>query len=164
MLMNKVQQITSNSIVLKPFDVAGGNPPQPTFKPIQLVETSRFETSSNFDERFTVHVPTQLILHLAAVSASCWITPSHNSPRFTNGSKSTSSCSDVLDLPQLLLHPRSQQPQIQAKAPPVAWMCWTFLSCSCTWLLSPPAAGSPQVTAAPDSRMAAKAPPVAWTC
>ena len=38
------------------------------------------------------------------------------------------------------------------------------LSCSCTWLLYPPRAGSPQVTTAPDARMAANAPPVAWMC
>ena len=46
----------------------------------------------------------QLILHLAAVSASSWITPGHNSPRSKNGSKSTKSCLDVLDVSQLLLH------------------------------------------------------------
>ena len=27
-------------------------------------------------------------LHLAAVSAKCWIAPGHNSPRFKNGRKS----------------------------------------------------------------------------
>ena len=82
-----------------------------------------------------------------------------------------------------LHHPRAQQPQIRewqqkqckllgcapdsrvaAKAPLVAWMCWTFLSCSCTWLLSPPFSGSPQVTTAPDSRTPAKAVRVAWMC
>ena len=36
------------------------------------------------------------------------------------------------------------------------------LSCSRTWLLSPPKSGSPQVTTAPDSRTAAKARWVAW--
>ena len=32
------------------------------------------------------------------------ITPGHNCPRVKNGSKSTGSCLDVLDVPQLLLH------------------------------------------------------------
>ena len=43
-------------------------------------------------------------------------------------------------------------------------MRWTFLSCSCTRLLSPPVSGPPQVTTAPVSRMAANAPPVDWMC
>ena len=43
-------------------------------------------------------------LSCSAVSSVIWITPGHNSPRFKNGSKSTDSCLDVLDAPQLLLH------------------------------------------------------------
>ena len=43
-------------------------------------------------------------------------------------------------------------------------MCWAFLICCCAWLLSPPYCGLPQVTTAPDSRMAAKAESVAWMC
>ena len=71
-------------------------------------------------------------------------------------------------LRRLLDHPRSQQPQIQEwqqkQLASFAWMRWTLLSCSWTWLLSPPYSGSPQVTTAPDSRIAAKALSGAWMC
>ena len=56
--------------------------------------------------------------------------------------------------PQVTTAPDSR---MAAKARSFAWICWTFLSCSCTWLLSPPRYARPQVTTAPDSRMAAKA-------
>ena len=60
-------------------------------------------------------------------------------------------------LRHVLDDPRSQQPQIQEW-----WMCWTFLSCSRIWLLSPPHLAWPQVTTPPHSRMAAKEPADAW--
>ena len=70
----------------------------------------------------------QLLLRLAAVSATVWSTPGHNSPRLKNGSK----------YDKLLSPPQSGAPQdttdpdsrMAAKAPSVAWMLWTFLSCS----------------------------------
>ena len=110
-----------------------------------------------------------LLLHLAAVSTECWIAPGHNSPRRKNGYKSCPTCLDLLDVSQLLLHlaaistecciaPGHNSPdsRMAAKARSVAWMCWTRLSCSCAWLLSPPPPGLPQVTTAPESRMAAR--------
>ena len=138
----------------------------------------RFKNDSNsMDICLDVLDVPELLLHLAAISAIAWITPCHNSPRLKNGSKSTASCLDVLDVPQLLLHlaavpPQPGWPQVTtapdsrmtATAWTFAWMCWTFLSCSCTWLLFPPLLGLPHVTTARDSRMAAKALPVAWMC
>ncbi|CAE7522793.1 unnamed protein product [Symbiodinium sp. KB8] len=43
-------------------------------------------------------------------------------------------------------------------------VCCTFVSWSCTAVLSSPQPGRPQVTTDPSPRMAAKAPPEAWIC
>ena len=118
-----------------------------------------FIAPSTIEYHKRTRLQTQLLLHLAAVCPEFWITPAHNSPRCKNGSKSFATCLDALDVPQLLLHLAA----VSATMCPT-WMRWTFLSCSCTWLLSPPNAGLPQVTTAPDSRMAAEALPLAWMC
>ena len=124
----------------------------------------RFKNGSKSTTASCLLDVTQLFLHLAG----------HNSPRFKNGSKSTASCLDVLDVTQLFLHlatvsatfwiTTAPHSRMAAKALPAAWMRCTFLSRSCTCLLSPPTFGLPQVTTAPDSRMAAEALPVAWMC
>ena len=95
------------------------------------------------------------------------MTPGDNSPKFRNGSKSMLGCLDVADVSQPLLQLAAVSSILwipAANARSVASMCWTFLSCSCTWLPSPPHSGSPHATTAPDSRMAAKAASVAWMC
>ena len=116
----------------------------------------------------------QLLLHPAAVSTSCWLTPGYNNPRFKTGSNRTRSRLDLRDVAQLLLRPAAvstgcwltpgyNNPPIQGWQQPHE-KSLGFAGCSCTWLLSPPDAGWPQVTTAPDSRLAAKAREVAWIC
>ena len=107
--------------------------------------TPSFTVPCTIECQNRTRLQTQLLLPLAAVSAAIWITPGHHSPRCKNGSKSTiGSCLDVLDAPQLLLQSGSPQvttspdSRMAAKAQAFAWMRWTFRSCSCTWVLSPP--------------------------
>ena len=66
------------------------------------------QAQSSSDVRRPCNISTQLqaqvLLHLAAVSASCWITPGHNSPGSKNCSKGTAACLDALDVSELRLH------------------------------------------------------------
>ena len=101
---------------------------------------------------------------------SCtWLLPSSNprsqQPHIAERWQSTASCLNVLAFlsysftwplsPPLSARPMSPRPQTQEwqqKNPLVAWMCWTFLSCPCSGLLSLPC-GSPQANRGPRSHV-----------
>ena len=125
-----------------------------------------------------LHTP-ELFLNWRTVTAKAYFTPGNDRSICQNRSKGPrKSGLNLLHTPELILNcqlspPLFARPQvttdpssrIAAKAPPVAWICCTPLSCSWTAELSPPRYSSPQVTIVRSPwHHKAKAPSVAASC